>query len=112
DELVADGTADPKRLAITGYSYGGFMTAYLTAHDDRFAAAAAGGIVSDLVSMGGSSDDAHLLNVFEIGRMPWSSADRESLMAMSPYTAVENVTTPTLVLHGEKDLRCPLGQAQ
>ncbi|GAB3634114.1 serine hydrolase [Microbacterium shaanxiense] len=112
DELVADGTADPKRLAITGYSYGGFMTAYLTAHDDRFAAAAAGGIVSDLVSMGGSSDDAHLLNVFEIGRMPWSSADRESLMAMSPYTAVEKVTTPTLVLHGEKDLRCPLGQAQ
>lgn len=111
-ELVADGTADPKRLAVTGYSYGGFMTAYLTAHDDRFAAAAAGGIVSDLVSMGGSSDDAHLLNVYEIGRMPWSSADRESLAAMSPYTAVENVTTPTLVLHGEKDLRCPLGQAQ
>lgn len=112
DELVADGIADPKRLAITGYSYGGFMTAYLTAHDDRFAAAAAGGIVADLVSMGGSSDDAHLLNVFEIGMMPWKSADRERLAAMSPYTAVENVTTPTLVLHGEKDLRCPLGQAQ
>lgn len=112
DELVADGIADPKRLAITGYSYGGFMTAYLTAHDDRFAAAAAGGIVSDLVSMGGSSDDAHLLNVYEIGMMPWNSADRERLAAMSPYTSVENVTTPTLVLHGEKDLRCPLGQAQ
>lgn len=112
DELVADGIADPKRLAITGYSYGGFMTAYLTAHDDRFAAAAAGGIVSDLVSMGGSSDDAHLLNVFEIGVMPWRSAERERLAAMSPYTAVENVTTPTLVLHGEKDLRCPVGQAQ
>lgn len=112
DELVAEGTADPKRLAITGYSYGGFMTAYLTAHDDRFAAAVAGGIVSDLVSMGGSSDDAHLLNVFEIGMMPWSSADRDQLAAMSPYTAVENVTTPTLVLHGEKDQRCPLGQAQ
>ncbi|MGO2519884.1 MAG: serine hydrolase [Microbacterium sp.] len=112
DELVADGIADPKRLAITGYSYGGFMTAYLTAHDDRFAAAAAGGIVSDLVSIGGTSDDAHLLNVFEIGAMPWESADRERLAAMSPYTAVENVTTPTLVLHGEKDQRCPLGQAQ
>lgn len=112
DQLVAEGIADPERLAITGYSYGGFMTAYLTAHDDRFAAAAAGGIVSDLVSMGGSSDDSHLLNVFEIGAMPWDSAQRERLAAMSPYTAVENVTTPTLVLHGEKDLRCPLGQAQ
>ena len=112
DELVADGTADPKRLAITGYSYGGYMTAYLTAHDDRFAAAAAGGIVSDLVSIGGTSDDAHLLNVYEIGVMPWDSAGREQLAAMSPYTAVENVTTPTIVLHGEKDQRCPLGQAQ
>ncbi|WP_300268615.1 serine hydrolase, partial [Microbacterium sp.] len=112
DQLVAEGTADPKRLAVTGYSYGGFMTAYLTAHDDRFAAAVAGGIVSDLVSIGGTSDDAHLLNVYEIGMMPWKSADREQLAAMSPYTAVENVTTPTLVLHGEKDQRCPLGQAQ
>ncbi len=112
DQLVAEGIADPARLAITGYSYGGFMTAYLTAHDDRFAAAAAGGIVSDLVSIGGTSDDAHLLNVFEIGAMPWSSDDREQLAAMSPYTAVENVTTPTLILHGEKDQRCPLGQAQ
>lgn len=112
DELVADGTADPKRLAVTGYSYGGFMTAYLTAHDDRFAAAAAGGIVSDLVSIGGTSDDAHLLNVYEIGVKPWDSATRDQLAAMSPYTAVEKVTTPTLVLHGEKDQRCPLGQAQ
>ncbi|HTN54682.1 MAG TPA: S9 family peptidase, partial [Microbacterium sp.] len=112
DELIAEGAADPARLAITGYSYGGFMTAYLTAHDDRFAAAAAGGIVSDLVSIGGTSDDAHLLNVFEIGAMPWRVEDRERLAAMSPYSAVENVTTPTLVLHGEKDQRCPLGQAQ
>ena len=112
DELVADGTADPERLAVTGYSYGGFMTAYLTAHDDRFAAAVAGGIVSDLVSIGGTSDDAHLLNVYEIGMMPWRSLEREQLAAMSPYTAVERVTTPTLVLHGEKDQRCPIGQAQ
>ncbi|MGP3534296.1 serine hydrolase [Microbacterium sp. RD1] len=112
DELVAEGLADPKRLAVTGYSYGGYMTAYLTGHDDRFAAAVAGGVVSDLTSMGGSSDDAHLLSIFEIGALPWKSEDRDRLAEMSPLTAVENVTTPTLVLHGEKDLRCPLGQAQ
>lgn len=112
DQLVAEGIADPNRLAITGYSYGGYMTAYLTAHDDRFAAAAAGGIVSDLVSIGGTSDDAHLLNLFEIGIMPWDAAGRERLAAMSPLTAVEGVHTPTLVLHGEQDLTCPLGQAQ
>ena len=51
------GIADPERLAVTGYSYGGYMTCYLTSRDDRFAAAVAGGVVSDLVSMGGTSDD-------------------------------------------------------
>lgn len=112
DQLIAEGLADPKRLAVTGYSYGGYMTAFLTGHDDRFAAAVAGGVVSDLVSMGGSSDDAHLLNLLEIGVMPWDSAGREKLAEMSPITAVDRVTTPTLVLHGEKDLRCPVGQAQ
>ncbi|MGX1701163.1 serine hydrolase [Microbacterium sp. NPDC055357] len=112
DELVAEGVVDAARLAVTGYSYGGFMTCYLTSRDDRFAAAVAGGVVSDLVSMGGTSDDAHLLNVFEIGAMPWSSADRERLAEMSPYSQVENVTTPTLVLHGDDDLRCPVGQAR
>jgi dipeptidyl aminopeptidase/acylaminoacyl peptidase/CubicO group peptidase (beta-lactamase class C family) len=112
DRLVADGIADPRRLAITGYSYGGFMTCYLTAHDDRFAAAVAGGVVSDLTSMGGTSDEAHLLNVFEIGTMPWAPADRDRLAEMSPYSAVDRVTTPTLVLHGGADARCPVGQAE
>ena len=57
DALVAEGLADPERLAVTGYSYGGFMTCYLTGHDDRFEAAVAGGVVSDLVSMYGTCDD-------------------------------------------------------
>src|SRR5262249_23344817 len=48
DQLVAEGVADPQRLAVTGYSYGGYMTCYLTSRDDRFAAAVAGGVVSDL----------------------------------------------------------------
>ncbi|WP_223622553.1 serine hydrolase [Microbacterium sp. EST19A] len=112
DELVAEGTADAARLAVAGYSYGGYMSAYLTGHDDRFAAAVTGGIVADLFSMGGSSDDAHLLSLFEVGIMPWQSEGRERLAAMSPYSHVEHVTTPTLVLHGEKDLRCPVHQAQ
>ncbi|MEU1973105.1 serine hydrolase [Microbacterium sp. NPDC019599] len=112
DALVAEGIADPARLAVTGYSYGGFMTCYLTGIDDRFAAAVAGGVVSDLASMGGTSDDSHLLNIHEIGVMPWDAAGRERLAAMSPYTRVENVKTPTLVLHGENDVRCPVGQAQ
>lgn len=112
DELVAEGLADPARLAVTGYSYGGFMTCYLTSHDTRFAAAVAGGAVSDLTSMGGTSDEAHMLNLFEVKAMPWSADDRALLAGMSPYTEVENVTTPTLLLHGGEDRRCPVGQAQ
>lgn len=112
DQLVADGLVDPQRLALTGYSYGGFMTCYLTGHDERFAAAVAGGVVSDLTSIGGTSDDAHLINDIELGAMPWHAADRERLAEMSPYTNVDKVKTPTLVLHGADDVRCPVGQAE
>jgi dipeptidyl aminopeptidase/acylaminoacyl peptidase/CubicO group peptidase (beta-lactamase class C family) len=110
DALVAEGIADPERLAVTGYSYGGYMTCYLTSRDERFAAAVAGGVVSDLVSMGGTSDDAHLLSHYELGGEPWANGDR--YQAMSPLARVESVVTPTLVYHGEDDRRCPVGQAQ
>ncbi|MCK6065094.1 MULTISPECIES: serine hydrolase [Microbacterium] len=112
DQLVAEGAADPERLAVTGYSYGGFMTCYLTSRDDRFAAAVAGGVVSDLISMGGTADEAHLLNVFEVAAMPWDPRDRERIAAMNPYAQVDRVQTPTLVLHGGADVRCPVGQAE
>lgn len=112
DALVAEGLADPDRLAITGYSYGGFMTCYLTGLDGRFAAAVAGGVVADLTSMAGTSDEGHLLSVVELGLLPWRDADRGRLAELSPYSRVERVRTPTLVLHGDDDLLCPLGQAQ
>jgi dipeptidyl aminopeptidase/acylaminoacyl peptidase/CubicO group peptidase (beta-lactamase class C family) len=111
DALVAEGFADPHRLAVGGYSYGGFMTCYLTAHDDRFAAAVAGGVVADLSSMGGTSDEAHHLSELELGAYPWGT-DAACLAEMSPFTRVDQVSTPTLVLHGGDDLRCPVGQAQ
>jgi dipeptidyl aminopeptidase/acylaminoacyl peptidase/CubicO group peptidase (beta-lactamase class C family) len=110
DQLVAEGLADPERLAVAGYSYGGFMACWLTGHDNRFAAAVAGGTVSDLVSMGGSSDDSHFLSVFELGGAPWQQPEKYA--AMSPLTRVADVRTPTLVIHGANDLTCPVGQAQ
>jgi dipeptidyl aminopeptidase/acylaminoacyl peptidase/CubicO group peptidase (beta-lactamase class C family) len=110
DTLVAEGIADPERLAVTGYSYGGYMTCFLTSRDERFAAAVAGGVVSDLVSMGGTSDFAHLLAKDELGGEPWAIRDRYA--EMSPLSRVENVVTPTLIYHGEADHRCPVGQAQ
>jgi dipeptidyl aminopeptidase/acylaminoacyl peptidase len=110
DALVADGTADPDRLALTGYSYGGYMTCFLTSRDDRFAAAVAGGPVTDLASAAGTSDLGHYMGVAEFGALPWT--DPERLIAQSPMSQVDQVQTPTLVLHGLADVRCPIGQAQ
>lgn len=110
DALVAEGVADGDRLAVTGYSYGGFMTCWLTGHDDRFKAGAAGGVVSDMTSMYGTCDDGVCMSSYELGGTPWEQP--ESYAAMSPLTRVHRVQTPTLVLHGAADLTCPLGQGQ
>ena len=110
DALVAEGVADADRLAVTGYSYGGFMTCWLTGHDDRFKAGAAGGVVSDMTSMYGTCDDGVCMSSYELGGTPWEQPG--SYAAMSPLTRVHQVRTPTIVLHGAADLTCPLGQAQ
>ncbi|SDK47095.1 S9 family peptidase [Nonomuraea jiangxiensis] len=103
DALIADGVADPERLAVTGYSYGGYMSCWLSATTDRFKAAIPGGCVSDLASMGGTADLGLLLKEHEC---------RGDLAAQSPITHVANVTAPTLLLHGQDDDRCPVGQAE
>ncbi len=108
DRLVAEGVADADRLAVAGYSYGGFMTCYLTSRDNRFAAAVAGGVVSDLTSMEGTSDAGHYLAVGELGGASWDKANAE----FSPFAKVADVRTPTLVVQGAEDERCPVGQAE
>jgi dipeptidyl aminopeptidase/acylaminoacyl peptidase/CubicO group peptidase (beta-lactamase class C family) len=110
DALVAEGVADPRRLAVAGYSYGGFMTCYLTSRDDRFAAAVAGGLVCDLVSMAGTSDAGHYLADLELGGLPLAEPD--AYAHMSPMTQVTQVRAPTLIVHGAADVRCPIGQAE
>ncbi|WP_434443587.1 LpqB family beta-propeller domain-containing protein [Lentzea sp. E54] len=106
DQLVAEELADPRKLAVTGYSYGGYMTCYLTSRDTRFAAAVAGGVVSDLSSMGGTSDAGHYLTELELG------GPGEHIADMSPLTHVDQVRTPTLIYQGASDDRCPAGQAE
>jgi dipeptidyl aminopeptidase/acylaminoacyl peptidase/CubicO group peptidase (beta-lactamase class C family) len=109
DALVAEGLADPDRLALTGYSYGGYATCWLTGRTDRFAAAIAGGVVADLTSMWGTSDLGTLLGGLE---WPDPVTERDALAAINPWTRVSEVRTPTLVLHGGADERCPAGQAE
>jgi dipeptidyl aminopeptidase/acylaminoacyl peptidase len=110
DALVAEGIADPSRLAVTGYSYGGYMTCWLTTQTDRFAAAVPGGCLSNLSSFFGTSDVGAGLGAFEIGGDPWAQRDR--FEDLSPITHVEKVRTPTLVLHGGSDDRCPVEQGE
>ncbi len=105
DALVAEGIADPERLTLTGYSYGGFMSCWLPTRTDRFAAVVAGGVVTDLVSMTGTSDAGGMIGRYEIG-------DTARQRELSPLTHADNVTSPTLVLHGAADERCPVGQAE
>src|SRR5262249_36703535 len=110
DQLVAEGTADPERLAVTGYSYGGYMTCYLTSRDARFAAAVAGGVVSDLVSEAGTSDGGHLLSAHQLDGPGWGDRGRHETLA--PIARGDAGRPPTLIYHGAADVRCPVGQAQ
>lgn len=109
EQLVAEGIADESRLVVMGYSYGGYATCWLTSQTDRFAAAIAGGVVSDLTSLI-SSDLSYPELYADLSSTPWESP--EVLDAQSPFTFVDNVTTPTLVLHGAADDRCPVNQGE
>ena len=110
DALVEDGTADPERLAVTGYSYGGYMTCWLTTRTDRFAAAVPAGVVTDLVSFCGTADLAGLSDRAEFGVS--AAGDPELLRTLSPLTFVDAVRTPTLIVQGAADDRCPVSQAE
>src|SRR5207244_4700045 len=110
DALVKDGIADPARLAVAGYSYGGFMTTWTIAHSDRFRAAVVGAPVADQESFHGTSDIGLWFAAFELNAdFP---GDRETLRKYSPLTYVDRITTPTLIVHGEADDRCPIGQGE
>jgi dipeptidyl aminopeptidase/acylaminoacyl peptidase len=109
DELVRRGVADPDRLYVGGYSYGGFMTSWAVGHTDRFRAAVVGAPVANRVSMFGT-DDIPRFDVHEIGGTPFDNP--EEYRRRSPVTYLPNVKTPVLLVHHEGDLRCPIGQSE
>ena len=108
DELVAEGIADPDRLAVTGYSYGGYMTCHLTSRDDRspprWPASSPTWRAWPARPITGTSSASTSLSA--------GLDARDRYDAMSPLAAVDRVRTPTLVYHGAADVRCPVGQAQ
>jgi len=102
--------ADPQRTGIWGYSYGGFMTAWAIGHTQRFKAAVCGAPCFDLESMYGTSDISHAWGPFEWGGTPHEAS--EAFAAHSPSTFAHRTTTPTLIVQGEADERCPIGQGE
>jgi dipeptidyl aminopeptidase/acylaminoacyl peptidase len=107
--LIAEGAVDPDRIAVTGYSYGGYMTNWLMAQTDRFAAGVTGGCVTNLISQYGTSDFGAFLH-WEIGGEAYEAKD--IYWELSALAHVEKVTAPVLILHGQRDDRCPVGQAE
>jgi len=111
DHVLELGWVDPDRLYVTGGSYGGFMTNWIVGHTDRFRAAATQRSISNNISAFGTSDIGWHFWQFEMGdATPWR--DGHKLVERSPLTYVEQVKTPLLILHAEKDYRCPIEQAE
>jgi dipeptidyl aminopeptidase/acylaminoacyl peptidase len=108
DQLIARGVADPARLGVLGASYGGFMTNWIVTQTARFKAASSGASISDLADLYYLPDGGDLM--IEYFKRPWEN--RASYTAHSPITFVENVATPILIQHGERDPRVPLASAQ
>lgn len=110
DWAVAQGIADPQRLVVTGYSYGGFMTSWVVGHTDRFRAAVCGAPVADLISFYGESDIGTTFGAYEHGGPLWERWD--AYRERSPLTHIQNCRTPFMLLHFEGDLRCPIGESE
>ena len=94
---------------LTGGSFGGYMTAWLVAHTDRFDGAVAQRGVYDLASFYGSTDAFKLVE-WEFDAYPWE--DPERLFEHSPASHAPAVETPTLIVHADDDFRVPVNNAE
>ena len=107
DKVIELGIADPNRLGVMGWSYGGFMTTTIVTKTKRFKVASAGAPVTNLMSFNGTADiPAFVPDYFES-----QSWENPAIYAKhSPMFNVKGVTTPTLIQHGEADIRVPISQ--
>ena len=100
---------DTNRLGVTGGSYGGFMTNWIVGHTNRFKAAVSQRSISNWISFFGVSDIGYYFNEWQ-HKADMTNID--TLWKISPLKYASNVSTPILLLHSEKDFRCPIEQAE
>lgn len=110
DALIERGIADPDRMAHIGWSYGGYMTAWVVSQTSRFKAAMVGAGLTNMWSMYGTNDIPNVL-VGYFGGIP-NAETMPLYLDRSAMHHIDKVTTPTLILHGAQDERVPVGQAQ
>ena len=107
DHVISMGVADPDRLGIMGWSYGGYMTSWTITQTKRFKAASVGAGVTNLMSFTGTADIPGFVPDY-FGGEYWDVFDR--WRSRSAMFNVKGVTTPTLIQHGEQDVRVPISQ--
>jgi dipeptidyl aminopeptidase/acylaminoacyl peptidase len=109
DDLVAQGIADPDRLGVMGWSYGGYMTSWTVTQTHRFKAASIGAPITDLASLNGIADMSTFVPDY-FGGEAWEKT--ELYIERSPLYQVKGVSTPVLLQHGGADTVCPLSQSK
>jgi dipeptidyl aminopeptidase/acylaminoacyl peptidase len=108
DALIAQGVADPDRLLIMGWSYGGYMTSWAITQTHRFRASCIRAGVTDLVSFTGTADIPGFLPDY-LGAEFW--VEPKLYLQRSALFNAQGVTTPALIQHGAVDARVPLSQS-
>ncbi|MDX2075784.1 MAG: S9 family peptidase [bacterium] len=109
DIMIQKGFVDTKRMAVTGGSYGGYMTTWVIGHTDRFACAVSQRGVYNLISFYGTSDVPSLITgEFEVD--PWENPT--FLWEHSPLAYAHQIKTPLLIIHAENDFRVPIEQGE
>jgi dipeptidyl aminopeptidase/acylaminoacyl peptidase len=110
EDLVAQGIADPDRLGIGGWSYGGYMAEWAITQTNVFKAAVSGAGLSNLISEYGTEKGPSYDEWFY--GVPYETEKITGFLNSSPFVHLKNVKTPTLILQGDADETDPLGQSQ
>jgi dipeptidyl aminopeptidase/acylaminoacyl peptidase len=108
DAVSDEGYVDTENMFVFGCSGGGVLTAWIVTHTDRFRAASSNCPVINWLSFVGTTDSPYWYHNFD--EFPW--IDPEEHLRRSPLMYVENVTTPTMLMTGELDLRTPISQTE
>jgi len=109
DKVIEMGVADPERLGVAGWSYGGYMTSWAITQTHRFKAASIGAPVTDLASMNGTADMWTFVPDY-MHAESWENP--ETYIRHSPVYNAKGVSTPALIQQGSEDTVVPLGQGE